>query len=100
MIGLTDEVLSTIEERQKKKERGQTSTALYQAASTMKEYRLSPSQWRRLSNLDKKILIYARVMEQHYLDCVYEDQERKRDQEKRQKEMMANMPKQVLPKRR
>jgi len=90
----------TIEKRQKEKDRGESSTALYQAVSTLKDYHLSPSQWSGLSILDKKILTYCRVMEQHYMDCVYEDQERKREQEKRQKDMMDNMPKQVIPRRR
>jgi len=66
----------------------------------MKDFNLSPAEWRRLPRLDKKTLTYSRMMEQHYMDCVYEDQERKREQEKRQKDMMDNMPKQVIPRRR
>ena len=96
MIGLTDEILSKIEKRQEKKDSGATSTALYQAASTLKDYHLSPSQWRRLSRFDKKVLTYARIMEQHYQDTFLEEAERKRDVEKRQREMMNNMPKQIL----
>ncbi len=45
---------------------------------------------------DKKVLIYTRVMEQHCQDTFLEEAERKREAEKRQREMMDVMPKQIL----
>lgn len=98
MIGLTPEILSKIEKRQKQTDNKMTSTALYQAVSTMKEYRLSPSEWRRLLSFDKKVLTYTRMMEQHYLDSYREEAEKKRDIEDRQRQMMKDMP--ALVKRR
>ena len=98
-MGLTDEVLSKIEQRQAKKESNQTSTELYQAASTMKEYHMTPFEWRRLSRLDRKILIYTRVMEQHFMDTMHEDHERKRELERERQKLMDNMPKQMIPRR-
>ena len=100
MIGLTDEILSAIEGRQKKKENEQRATELYQAVSTMKDFHLSPTEWRQLPRLDRKILIYSRIMEQHYLDTVHEEQKRKMDAERRQRDFVSNLPKQVLPRRR
>ena len=99
MTGLTDDILSIIEKRQKKKENNVESTVLYQAVSTMKDYHLSPEQWGRLCNFDRKVLIYTRIMEQHYTDTFMEEAERKRDAEKRQRDMFSQMPKQVLPRR-
>ncbi len=96
---MTDEVLSKIEARQKKKGDATTSTALYQAASTMKDYHLSPRQWGRLLSFDKKVLTYTRMMEQHYLDSYREEAEKKRDIEDRQRQMMKDMPQQVFVKR-
>ena len=100
MIGLTDEVLSKIKKRQKRKDHDITSTSLYQAASTMKDYHLSPREWRRLSSFDQKVLIYTRMMEQHYQDVLMEEAEPKREREQRQKDMMSNMPKQIMPRRK
>ena len=99
MTGLTGDILSIIEKRQKKKENNVESTVLYQAVSTMKDYHLSPEQWNRLCNFDRKVLIYTRIMEQHYQDTFMEEAERKRDAEKRQRDMISQMPKQVLPRR-
>jgi len=96
---LTAEVLSAIDKRSKKKN-NQKATDLYQAVSTMKEFNLSPAEWRRLSRLDKKILIYSRVMEQHYIDCIHEEHNRKLEQERKRREMMDRMPKLAIPRRR
>ena len=34
----------------------------------MKEYHLTPSQWSRLSRIDRKILSYTRIMEVYYIE--------------------------------
>jgi len=66
----------------------------------MKEFRLSPAQWRRLSSFDRKMLYYHRLMEEHYMDSSRERAEREADAQRRQRDMMKNMPRQAIPHRR
>lgn len=89
MIGLTDDVLEEIKKRQKEVKDDRPITSLYQSIITLKEYGLSPSQWSALSDIDKKILIYTRTMENYYIDLHPERIKQRKDakQAKREQNM-------------
>jgi|GEM_PF-4607653 len=58
----------------------------------MKEYRLTPFQWSYLSRIDKKILIYSRIMEVYYLEFSPERVEmRKQAKEAKHKRKMDGL---------
>ena len=95
LIGLTDEVLSEIEARQKKKKDRTPATPLYQSISTMKEFNMTSFQWHNLSRLDKKLLHYHRVMESHYLDQMHEEGKREREREEERRKFMYKLPTQI-----
>ena len=65
----------------------------------MKEYGFTPSIWKRLSNIDKKILGYARIMESYYIEFSPErikmrEQTKEAEHKKRMDELMGVLPKQ------
>ena len=43
----------------------------------MREFGLSPGEWSALSNVDKKVLHWFRVMENHYYDIERQKSEQK-----------------------
>jgi len=67
LIGLTDDVLKKLEQRQGER-KAESTTPLYQDIAAMKASRLSPSQWRNLSGTDRKVLHYFRVMEIYHIE--------------------------------
>ena len=63
----------------------------------MKEYRLTPSEWFRLSRIDRKILSYARIMEVYYIEFSPErikmrKQAKQAEHDRKMKEVMGDMP--------
>jgi len=65
----------------------------------MKEYGFTPSIWKRLSRLDKKILGHFRTMERYYIEFSPDRikmRKQIKESERKQKEdkLMASMPKQ------
>lgn len=96
-MGLTDEVLEKVLKRQKKSDT--PPTALYQQISAMKEFNLTPAQWRSMPGLDRRILMYHRVMESHYISEA--DEEMKRDIERTRDtdRVMSKMPQQQRSRR-
>ena len=65
----------------------------------MKEYGFTPSIWKRLSSLDKKILRYARIMESYYIEFSPERikmRQRTKDAEHKEKmdKLMGSLPQQ------
>lgn len=66
----------------------------------MKEYGFTPSVWKRLSNIDKKVLRYARIMESYYIEFsperikMREQVKEAENKKKMDKLMESGMPKQ------
>lgn len=63
----------------------------------MKEYRLTPFEWSRLSRIDRKILNYARVMEVYFIEFSPErikmrEQAKEAEHKKKMQEIMDGMP--------
>lgn len=93
---MTDDVLSQIKARQKKKgDKEDTATQLYQSISTMKDFRLDPASWSSLSRLDKKVLHYYRIMEYHYMDQINEKHDRERKLAQQKQDFMNKLPQQA-----
>ena len=70
----------------------------------MKEYGFTPSVWKRLSNIDKKILRYARVMETYYIEFSPErikmrEQNKEAEHKKKMDKLMEVMPQQLKGRR-
>ena len=62
---------------------------------TIKEFKLSPFDWQRLSRFDRKVLMYQRVMEEHYMANMREEMEKEWKKEEQRRKMLAGMPRQV-----
>jgi len=63
----------------------------------MKEYHLTPSEWSRLTRIDRKILAYARVMEVYYIEFSEErvkmrKQAKELEHKQRMNDLMGRMP--------
>lgn len=70
------------------------STPMYQTVLTCKEFHLSPLEWGRLSRFDRLIMMYQRVMEEHYTDTAKEKHEAERKKKEKEREIMNKyMPK-------
>jgi len=82
-------VLARIRRRRIESGGSEKTTELFTAVGTMKEFDLSPGQWRRLSRRDKKILHYFQLVSEFHLDVM---RERMR-QESEQQRQMTKMPK-------
>jgi hypothetical protein len=72
---------------------------LYSEVLTIKEYGFTPSIWKRLSNIDKKILGYARIMESYYIEFSPErikmrEQIKDAEHKKKMDKIMDGLPKQ------
>jgi len=64
----------------------------------MKEFGLSPKEYNRLSRIDRKVLSYYRIMERYYFEFSPEqiklrERLKKQEQERKQADLMARMPK-------
>lgn len=66
----------------------------------MKDFRLGPEEWRRLSRFEKRALHYFRVMEQYYIDKHYEKLRKEQEREQKKQELMQKLPKVQMPRRR
>jgi hypothetical protein len=66
----------------------------------MKDFRLSPAEWRRLTRFEKRALHYHRVMEQYYIEKHYEQMKKEREREQKKQEFMSKLPKVQMPRRR
>lgn len=96
---MSDEILSEL--AGKKKDRGDsTPTMGYQLIATMKDFKLSPLEWRRLSRFEKRALLYHRIVEQYYIDKYHEKLQKEREREQRQRDVMGKMPRLQIPRRR
>ena len=94
IIAINEEVEEKLSSLRQKKE---DITSLYSNVLTMKEYRLTPSEWFKLSKLDKKILTYARIMEVYYIEFSPErikmrKQIKKAEYDKKMNDLMGKMP--------
>lgn len=98
-MGLTGEVLDQIKARSREDGNTGTVTALYQDITTMKAYGMAPGQWRRLSPIDRKILFYTRIMENHYESLPIDKIKRERKMEAAGQQLMTKMPR-LAPGRR
>jgi hypothetical protein len=58
----------------------------------MKEFRIGPEEWRRLSRFDKRCLHYHRVMEQYYIDKHHAELRKEQERERKKQELMSRMP--------
>ncbi|MBN2568126.1 MAG: hypothetical protein JXB42_01715 [Deltaproteobacteria bacterium] len=97
MTGLTDDVLSAIRKKQKK---GRPETTdLYQSIATMKDFGMTPGQWKNLSRFDKRLLHYHRVMEGYYFGEMTERAERDAGRDRERQEFLNSLPKQRIPRR-
>ena len=61
----------------------------------MKEFQLTPAEWRGLSRIDRLALHYHRVMESHYLDRMQEEGKRERERDEARRRLMDTLPKQI-----
>jgi len=88
-------VLKKIEQRSK--EDRTSPTMLYQSIFTMRHFRMAPDEWKRLSRIDRRVLHYQLVMENHYQATAYEKQKHEMDKKRKESEakqrMMSKMPK-------
>lgn len=96
-MGLTDEILEEHRKRQEKKKRGQKkdkeeSTELYQDTLTMREFKLTPAQWKQISRIDRKILYYSRLMESIYMDMDQETNTKINDAEAKRQAFLNSLP--------
>ena len=66
----------------------------------MKDFRISPLEWRQLSRFERRALHYHRVMEQYYLDKHYERLRKEQEREQKKRELMSKMPRVQMPRRR
>lgn len=66
----------------------------------MKDFRLGPAEWRRLSRFERRCLHYHRVMEQYYIEKHYEKQRKEMEREQKKRELMNKMPRVQMPRRR
>ncbi len=101
---MTDEVEAKLKKLRDENKDNRESTALYSNILTMKEYGLTPHEWKQLSRIDKKILNYARVMETYYIEYSPDriDMRKQAKESKlkaRQQSLVAKMP-QTLPRQR
>ena len=62
---------------------------------TIKEFKISPFEWKRLSRFDQKVLMYQRVMEEHYMDTHSEKQAKEHEKEQNRQKFLDRLPKQV-----
>lgn len=75
-----------------------TVTPLYSDVLTIKEYGLKPEDWKRLSNFDRKVLKYSRIMEYYYIEfspdrIKMRAQIKQSEHDKKMAKIMAGMPK-------
>jgi hypothetical protein len=89
MIGLTDKILLKIN---KKKQKEDLPTLLYQNISTMKEFKITPEKWSNLSRIDRKVLYYYRVMESYYIEQVNEKHSKDLKKEQMKQEFLNKLP--------
>jgi vacuolar-type H+-ATPase subunit B/Vma2 len=66
----------------------------------MKDFRLGPEEWRRLSRFEKRALHYFRVMEQYYIDKHYEKLRKEQEREQKKRELINKLPRVQMPRRR
>jgi hypothetical protein len=66
----------------------------------MKDFRISPEEWRRLGRFEKRALHYHRVMEQYYMEKHYETIRKDQEREKKSRELMSKLPMVQMPRRR
>lgn len=66
----------------------------------MKEYGLSPDQWRALTRVQRKTLFYHRIMENHYMATQHEKAQLEMEREQRKQKIAQQLPRQVFPRRR
>lgn len=58
----------------------------------MRHFRMTPREWGETSRIDKMILSYSRLMENHYEAVQIEKQKKKLELEKRRQRAMGKMP--------
>ena len=102
MIGLTEEVLTDIEKRGKKKEseggtKGPPDTSFYQQITVLKEFNLKPSEWGALPRIDKKALYYYMIMHGYKMEIENEDMEKRAKLEEDKRDFQNSLPKQDMP---
>jgi len=66
----------------------------------MKEFKLNPLEWRRLSRFEKRALHYHRVMEQYYIDKHWQEVKKEQEREQKKRELMGKLPRVQMPRRR
>ena len=98
MIGLTDEVLSELENQSRNNDKkGSPSTLLYQEILILNEFKLKPSEWKVLPRIDKKALYYFMIMKSYYTDKEYKKIKEKSDQQTNSDNFMSKLPQQNMP---
>jgi len=60
----------------------------------MKEFHISPRQWKQTTKTDKKILQYYRIMENHYMELSFDKPKRDIEKENDKQKLLASLPKQ------
>jgi vacuolar-type H+-ATPase subunit B/Vma2 len=66
----------------------------------MKDFHLSPLEWRQLSRFERRALHYHRVMEQYYIDKHYEEIRKDQERERKKQELLNKLPRVQMPRRR
>jgi vacuolar-type H+-ATPase subunit B/Vma2 len=66
----------------------------------MKDFRIGPEEWRRLSRFEKRALHYHRIMEQYYMDKHYEKIRKEQEREQKKRELINKLPRVQMPRRR
>jgi len=106
LIGLTEEVLSDIEDLEKRKRRREGKkadlpipTPLYQQVTVLKEFNFKPAEWKRLTRTDKKALYYYMIMHNYFVEKEMEGPDVKIEPDASDS-FMSKMPQQAIPRQR
>jgi len=79
-------------ERRAKKHKLPTTKPLYQETMVMRHFRMTPKEWGSISRMDRTILSYSRLMENHYEALQIEKQQKEAKREQARQKAMSKMP--------